>query len=209
VNAGNRTDFIGLNRLLKHEDARECAPVGALLSRLLPWCLLLVHGCAAPPSPRDASASVVSSAEVSAEPEAASEPAADVPANAGADEPSPPALLVSREPEPELVYLSPSRVGAAVRAHQADFLACQALADLEARRGPGSVTVGWLVEANGSVASVQLGRSSFASDRVNECVLSVAKSMSFPRSPMRTQVSWTVKFQGPASGPLAEAASPL
>jgi hypothetical protein len=171
----------------------------------------LVHGGCSTPAARDASTPPDSSDSAGAE-LAAREPGDGVAESASADAlsaPSAPALLVSAEPEPELDYLSPSRVGAAVRAHQAEFLACQALADLETRRAPGSVTVGWLVEANGSVASVQLGRSSFNSDRVNQCVLAVAKGMSFPRSPVRTQVSWTVKFQGSASGPLAEAAAPL
>lgn len=173
------------------------------------WCVLLVSGGCATPAARDASTLPVSSgdgAELAPHEQPDESTAQSTSAHA---EPSAPAVLVSAEPEPELDYLSPSRVAAAVRAHQAEFLACQALADLETRRGPAAVTVGWLVEANGSVASVQLGRSSFASDRVNQCVLAVAKSMSFPRSPMRTQVSWTVKFQGSASGTLAEAAAPL
>lgn len=175
------------------------------------WCALSLFGCSAQPEPRDASTAGASSERAAIDRRAASVSHESAPVTARTEAPSAPAVLVSAEPEPttELAYLSPSRVAAAVRAHQAEFLACQALADLESRRGPGSVTVGWLVEANGSVTSVQLGRSSFSSGRVNQCVLSVARSMSFPPSPMRTQVSWTVRFQGSTRGPLAEAAAPL
>jgi hypothetical protein len=230
VNEHNRTWIYRFeSTLLKHQKTRECERVGSLLhldhgrtARRLPrptahWqralysVIALALGCSAHVSPaRDASTSgatnesmpplgpVASDAPESAAPDGSSAPSGATALLVSAEEP---------EPEPELAYLSPSRVGAAVRARQAEFLACHALADLESRRGPGSVTVGWLVDANGSVAAVQLGRSSFESDSVNECVLAVARSMSFPRSPVRTQVSWTVKFQGAAGGSLAEAAA--
>jgi hypothetical protein len=177
----------------------------------------MLLGCSTHPVPRDASTAEASTDEdplegdVPAELAAASAALHSAPIVTSSDAPSArSALLVRAEPtpKPELAYLSPSRIGAAVRSHQAEFLACQALSDLESR-APGSVTVGWLVEADGSVASVQLGPSSFASHRVNECVLSVARSVSFPPSPIRTQVSWTVRFQGSPSGPLAEAGTPL
>jgi len=229
VNEHNRTWIYRFeSTLLKHQKNRECARVGSLREvdhgstaapptrsiwhwqRALHGVIVLALGCSAHVSPaRDASASGATNQSVeplriaeSATPEGAAPDGGSLPSGATA-------LLVTAEaePEPELAYLSPSRVGATVRAHQAEFLACQALADLESRRGPGSVTVGWLVDANGSVAAVQLGRSSFESDRVNECVLAVARSMSFPRSPVRTQVSWTVKFQGAAGGSFAEAAA--
>lgn len=108
-------------------------------------------------------------------------------------------------PRRDLAYLSPQHVAAAVRRHQAAFVACQALAELEARRAAGSVTVGWLVEADGRVLEARVGRSSFGSARVNACILGVASAMSFPASPARTEVSWTVRFAGGASGPFAEA----
>jgi hypothetical protein len=54
-----------------------------------------------------------------------------------------------------------------------------------------------------------VGQSSFDSHRVNDCVLSVAKQVTFPASPAPTQVSWTVKFRGAASEPLAGAGAHL
>lgn len=105
----------------------------------------------------------------------------------------------------ELPWLSPSHIGAAVRARHADFQACQALADLEAQREDGSVTVGWAVQANGSVKGVTLGSSTFASEGINACVLGVAKQVTFPASAAPTQVSWTVKFRGAPPSPLADA----
>ena len=105
----------------------------------------------------------------------------------------------------DLPWLSPSHIGAAVRAHHTDFQACQALGDLESQREDGSVTVGWAVRANGSVNRVTLGSTTFASEGINSCVLGVAKKVTFPRSAAPTQVSWTVKFRGAAHAPLADA----
>jgi hypothetical protein len=93
-----------------------------------------------------------------------------------------------------------------VRAHQADFGACQALANSEAERRDGAVTVGWLVESSGSVSQVTLGPSTFEEALVNDCVLSVARRVTFPASAAETQVSWTVRLRGEAGGALAETA---
>jgi len=105
----------------------------------------------------------------------------------------------------DLPWLSPSHIGAAVREHHADFQACQALGDLESQREDGAVTVGWAVQANGSVKGVTLGSSTFVSDDINDCVLGVAKEVTFPASAAPTEVSWTVKFRGAAPAPLADA----
>jgi hypothetical protein len=105
----------------------------------------------------------------------------------------------------DLPWLSPSHIGAAVRALHADFQACQALADLESQREDGAVTVGWAVQADGSVKRVTLGSTTFASDGINACVLDVAQKVTFPASAAPTQVSWTVKFRGAAPAPLADA----
>ena len=105
----------------------------------------------------------------------------------------------------DLPWLSPSHIGAAVRAHHRDFQACQALGDVLARRVDGAVTVGWAVRANGSVNRVTLGPSTFASVSINTCVLDVARQVTFPRSAAPTQVSWTVKFRGAPQQPLADA----
>jgi hypothetical protein len=105
----------------------------------------------------------------------------------------------------DLPWLSPSHIGAAVRERHADFQACQALADLESQREDGAVTVGWAVQANGSVKGVTLGSSTFTSHGINACVLSVAKKVMFPASAAPTQVSWTVKFRGAPPAPLADA----
>jgi hypothetical protein len=105
----------------------------------------------------------------------------------------------------DLPWLSPSHVGAAVRAHSGDFQACQALGDLESRREDGAVTVGWFVRPDGSVNDVTLGPSTFASSSINSCVLDVAKHVTFPRSAAPTNVSWTVKFRGASTATLASA----
>lgn len=105
----------------------------------------------------------------------------------------------------DLPWLSPTHVGAAVRAHHGEFQACQALGDLESRREDGAVTVGWAVQADGSVKRVAVDASTFASDRINACVLGVAKQVTFPRSASPSDVSWTVKFRGAAHAPLADA----
>ncbi len=105
----------------------------------------------------------------------------------------------------ELPWLSPSHIGAAVREHQGEFQACQALGDLVSRREDGSVTVGWAVQANGAVKQVTVGPSSFDSNRINGCVLGVARQVRFPASASPTHVSWTVKFRGAAHEPVADA----
>jgi hypothetical protein len=105
----------------------------------------------------------------------------------------------------DLPWLSPSHIGAAVRAHIVDFQACQALGDVLAQRVDGAVTVGWAVRANGSVNQVTLGPSTFVGDSINTCVLDVARQVTFPRSAAPTQVSWTVKFRGASHGTMADA----
>jgi hypothetical protein len=104
-----------------------------------------------------------------------------------------------------LPWLSPSHVGAAVRAHRDDFQACQALGDVLSQREDGAVTVGWAVRANGSVNRVTLGPSTFQSASINSCVLGVARQVKFPRSASPAEVSWTVQFRGASHGPLADA----
>lgn len=104
-----------------------------------------------------------------------------------------------------LPWLSPSHIGAAVRAQQAAFGACQSLADSAADREDGAVTVGWLVGADGSVSHVTVGPSTFEDALVNDCVLSVARRVRFPASSAPTQVSWTVRLREAPSGALAEA----
>jgi hypothetical protein len=106
----------------------------------------------------------------------------------------------------DLPWLSPSHVGAAVRAHHDDFQACQALGDLESRREDGAVTVGWLVLPDGSVNDVTVGPSTFQSARINACVLHVARQVTFPRSGSPANISWTLEFRGAAShAPIATA----
>lgn len=108
----------------------------------------------------------------------------------------------------ELPWLSPRHVGAAVRAHHGAFRACQTLADMSSQHRDGAVTVGWLVKTDGSVDDVTVGPSSFESARVNHCVLSVAKRVTFPPSSVQAHVSWTVKFRGTSDASLAEAGPP-
>jgi hypothetical protein len=107
-------------------------------------------------------------------------------------------------PSRVLPWLSPSHVAAAVRAQEPAFVACQAFSnDTSARSG--AITVGWLVDPDGSVAEVTLGRSTFASDLVNECVLSVARQVTFPASASSAQVFWTIRLSGTERGPFATA----
>jgi hypothetical protein len=142
-------------------------------------------------------------AESPAHSDAAERAGAD-PRSAAEEEHGSKARQATAEP---LAWLSPHRIGAAVRAHQSEFTACQALADMESRQREGSVTVGWLVEPDGSVNDVKVGPSTFSSSTVNDCVLAVARGVTFPPSPAPTYVSWTVRFRGPSSsGPIAEAA---
>jgi len=63
-----------------------------------------------------------------------------------------------------------------------------------------------LVGPDGSVSNVTLGQSTFTSDLVNDCVLSVARQVTFPASASSAQVVWTVRLRGgEGGGPLAEA----
>lgn len=110
----------------------------------------------------------------------------------------------SKDDRADLPWLSPSHVGAAVRARHDEFQACQALGDLESRREDGAVTVGWEVRPDGSVNDVTVGPSTFQSARINACVLSVAKQVTFPRSASPANISWTLEFRGAsAHAPLA------
>jgi outer membrane biosynthesis protein TonB len=113
----------------------------------------------------------------------------------------------STRSRPSKGRLSVSRVGAAVRAHQDDFYACQALAGLESLRQDGAVKVGWLVNEDGSVEKVRVGASTFKSAKVNDCVLSVARNIHFPASAASTEISWTVEFRGVTGGPVADVGS--
>ena len=108
-------------------------------------------------------------------------------------------------PRRVLPWLSPSHVAAAVRAQEPAFVACQAFSN-EPGAAAGKVTVGWLVDPDGSVAEVTLGRSTFASELVNDCVLSVARHVAFPASASSAQVFWTIRLGGAERGPFAEAA---
>jgi hypothetical protein len=105
-----------------------------------------------------------------------------------------------------LPWLSPSHVAAAVRAQEPAFGACQELGNAEAQHRDGAITVGWLVGPDGSIASVTLGQSTFTSGLVNDCVLSVARQVTFPASASSAQVVWTVRLRGAEpGGALAEA----
>lgn len=68
--------------------------------------------------------------------------------------------------------------------------------------------MGWLVRIDGSVDDVTVGPTSFANERINRCVLSVARRVTFPASSVSARVSWTVKFRGNSAAPLAEAGLP-
>lgn len=160
-------------------------------------------GCAAANSPvRDAS--LASNAELSEAPLSSGAPLSALDAELlTAASVAPTSAASSDSSEPALEWLSPSHIGAAVRAHHGDFQACQALGDLESRREDGAVTVGWLVKADGSVNRVTVGHSTFTSRSINACVLDVARQVTFPRSAAPTEVSWTVKFRGAPHEPLA------
>jgi hypothetical protein len=117
--------------------------------------------------------------------------------------PAAPARTSRARTGPVLPWLSPSHVAAAVRAQEPAFGACQTLGNSPSRDG--AVTVGWLVGPDGSVANVTLGQSTFSSELVNQCVLSVARQVTFPASASSAQVYWTVRLRGSEAGPIAEA----
>jgi hypothetical protein len=96
-------------------------------------------------------------------------------------------------------------VAAAVRAREPAFGACQELGGSESQHRDGAITVGWLVGPDGTVSDVTLGLSTFTSDLVNDCVLSVARQVIFPASASSAQVVWTVRLRAAEGGPLAEA----
>jgi len=106
---------------------------------------------------------------------------------------------------PVLPWLSPSHVAAAVRVQEAAFGACQELDSSPPQGRDDAVTVGWLVGANGTVTDVTLGQSTFTSALVNDCVLSVARQVTFPASASSAQVVWTVRLRAAEGGPFAEA----
>lgn len=120
-----------------------------------------------------------------------------------AAEPAAPPRASRAATGPVLPWLSPSHVAAAVRAQEPAFGACQTLGNSPSRDG--AVTVGWLVGPDGSVANVTLGKSTFTSELVNQCVLSVARQVTFPASASTAQVYWTVRLRGSEAGPIAEA----
>lgn len=174
------------------------------LSARVGWLFLLVLGC----SSAARGGPDATSPATPIEPKHALDTApVEVDATRGAEEAS---LPSPRQPvgHPELAWLSPRHIGAAVRAHHGAFTACQTLADTSSRHREGVVTLGWLVKTDGSVDDVTVGPSSFESDRVNHCVLSVARRVTFPASSVQARVSWTVKFRGTPDAPLAEAGLP-
>jgi hypothetical protein len=164
-----------------------------------------VSACAtAAAPPRDAADEQVFSAAASSAPRSANTGIGEAP-RTPASSAAPTTSAEFQRADADLPWLSPSHIGAAVRERHADFQACQALGDLESQREDGAVTVGWAVQANGSVKGVTLGSSTFVSNGINDCVLGVAKKVMFPASAAPTQVSWTVKFRGAPPAPLADA----
>lgn len=163
--------------------------------------VLFALGCSSGRTPAHAPEASISSNETllagaessPSDPEHASQAAA----------PAAPARASRAHAGPVLPWLSPSHVAAAVRAQEPAFGACQTLGNSPNRDG--AVTVGWLVGPDGSVANVTLGKSTFTSELVNQCVLSVARQVTFPASASSAQVYWTVRLRGSEAGPIAEA----
>jgi hypothetical protein len=186
---------------------REPKPASVFSSRELTWaaigCMLGALACASEVTTARPPALALAATEVTPLPPPQIERTAATPNDVRA-------VPVHFEPARDgtsarLPWLSPSHIGAAVRAHQAAFGACQSLADSAADREDGAVTVGWLVGADGSVSHVTVGPSTFDDALVNNCVLSVARRVTFPASSSSTQVSWTVRLREASSGALAEA----
>jgi hypothetical protein len=78
--------------------------------------------------------------------------------------------------------LSPSEIDTVVRTHELSFHACYAA---ERARHPdieGTITVGWHIEANGSVSAQSVVSTTMGSARVEECVLREIGSLHFPNS---------------------------
>jgi outer membrane biosynthesis protein TonB len=163
--------------------------------------VLLALGCSSGRTPAHAPEASTSSNEASLE---GAEPSpSDSEHAAQAATPAVPTRASRAQSGPVLPWLSPSHVAAAVRAQEPAFGACQTLGNSPSREG--AVTVGWLVGPDGSVANVTLGKSTFTSELVNQCVLSVARQVAFPASASSAQVYWTVRLRGSEAGPIAEA----
>jgi hypothetical protein len=163
--------------------------------------VLFALGCSSGGTPPHAPEASVSSSEATPE---GLEPAPSDPKNTPqAGVPAAPARTSRAATGPVLPWLSPSHVAAAVRAQEPAFGACQTLGNSPSRDG--AVTVGWLVGPDGSIANVTLGQSTFTSELVNQCVLSVARQVTFPASASSAQVYWTVRLRGSEAGPIAEA----
>jgi hypothetical protein len=177
-----------------HDDTRRawhCLGFAALVG--------VVGGCAAPPLPRDA-AGVTGAGGVESERHALVEQRDE---RAASEKDRDERARVTRLP-----WLSSSHVGAAVRAHSDEFQSCQALADVLSQPEDGAVTVGWAVRSDGSVNHVTLGPTTFRSDRINSCILGVARRVLFPPSAAPTEVSWTLQFRAASHAPLATATLP-
>ena len=164
--------------------------------------VLFALGCSSARAPAHAPEASISSGEATHD---GVEPSPSQPGKSPqAAAPAAPARTARAQKGPVLPWLSPSHVAAAVRAQEPAFGACQTLGNSPSRDG--AVTVGWLVGPDGSVANVTLGQSTFTSELVNQCLLSVARQVTFPASASSAQVYWTVRLRGSEAGPIAEAA---
>jgi len=163
--------------------------------------VLFALGCSSGRTPAHTPEASISSSDAISE---GAEPSPSDPEHAPrSTAPAAPAHASRARSGPVLPWLSPSHVAAAVRAQEPAFGACQTLGNSPSRDG--AVAVGWLVGPDGSVANVTLGNSTFSSELVNQCVLSVARQVTFPASASSAQVYWTVRLRGSEAGAIAEA----
>lgn len=110
----------------------------------------------------------------------------------------------AHEPSPEeLPGLLASQISPVVISHYSAVGGCHTIEYSGHVPKAGSVTVDWIIQPNGTVASPQVVESSFDNPQFHDCVLSVTKNFHFPEAPGTTDVSWRFKFRAPGGDPAA------
>jgi hypothetical protein len=90
--------------------------------------------------------------------------------------------------------LGPEPIRRVVLAHRGALQACF---ELESRKDPGlggSITVDWVIDANGSVSDARMAESTMHNQRVEGCVVNEVRSWRFPPSDGRSTVSYPFSF---------------
>lgn len=102
------------------------------------------------------------------------------------------------EAEP-VVGIDSSRVRTIVLGNFDAFRGCHTLEYGGGQMVAGKLVLEWEINPDGSVDTAYVSDSSFDNEHLDQCVISVMKNISFPKSSGSTEVSWTFRFQ-PRSG---------